>query len=81
VFTERRSEPVSGLTSNVGMYTVCLMEDEVARLRSELDAITLWNRSYADLEQPDEIDNDAFVARFSRQQVIVHRLRELTANN
>jgi hypothetical protein len=57
------------------------MENEFANLKSELAAITLWNRFFADLEHPDEIDKDACVARFVRRQLIVQRLRELSANN
>jgi hypothetical protein len=57
------------------------MENELANLRSELAAITLWNRLFADLEDPGEIDRDACVARFCRRQVILQRLRELSANN
>ena len=57
------------------------MENEFANLKSELAAITLWNRFFADLEHPDEIDKDACVARFFRRQLIVQRLRELSANN
>ena len=57
------------------------MENDFANLRSELAAITLWNRLFADLERPDEIDKDARVARFCREQVIVQRLRELSANS
>jgi hypothetical protein len=57
------------------------MENEFANLKSELAAITVWDRLFADLERPDEIDNDACVARFCRRQVIVQRLRELSANS
>jgi hypothetical protein len=52
------------------------MENELANLKSEPAAITLWNRLFADLEDPGEIDRDAFVARFCRRQVILQRLKE-----
>jgi hypothetical protein len=57
------------------------MENEFANLKSELVAITIWDRHFAELEHPDEIDKDAWVARFGRRQMIVQRLRELSANN
>ena len=55
------------------------MENEVTKLKSELAAIALWNRLFADLEHPDEIDKDACAARFRRRQVIVERLKELSS--
>jgi hypothetical protein len=58
-----------------------VMENEIAKLRSELTAITLWDRLFVDTEHSDEMDNDAYVARFCRRQVILERLRELSAAN
>ncbi len=72
---------VKPLTRCIGKYNFCAMENDVAKLRSELAAITLWNWLFAEGDYPDEIENDACVARFCRRQVIVERLRELSADN
>jgi hypothetical protein len=56
------------------------METEIAKLKSELAAIALWDRLFADLERPEEIDKDACAARFRRLQVIEEKLKELHAN-
>jgi hypothetical protein len=53
------------------------MENEVAKLKSELAAIAVWDRLFADLECPDQIDKNALVARLYRRQVIAERLMEL----
>jgi len=57
------------------------MKNEVALLKSELAAIALWDRLFADADHPDEIDKDACAARFRRRQVIVERLKELSFEN
>ncbi len=54
------------------------MEDEVARLKSELAAIAVWDRLFADLGCPDQIDKNALLARMDRRQAIAERLLELS---
>lgn len=63
------------------MYMFCVMENEVAKLKSELAAIAVWDRLFADLESPDQIDKDALVARIYRRQAIAERLMELSWGN
>jgi hypothetical protein len=48
-------------------------------LEAELRAINLWDRLFAESEQPDMIAKDACTARFFRRVQVIVQLQWLTA--
>jgi hypothetical protein len=51
------------------------------QLRTELDAINLWDRLYVELPEPSKIDRDACAARLLRRCQIAVELQKLIAIN
>jgi hypothetical protein len=57
------------------------MASKVKVLKTELEAINLWDRLYAEDPKPSLIDKQACVTRFFRRAQIAVELMNLTASN